>query len=155
MRYLTVLVIGSLLAGLPAAATADAPRNPEDILESLETAYAAGDVEALRALMAPEYEYVSKGGAAIPAELELKALRRLFDVARVTLTFSRDFELRRTDAGKESWVLRSIPTHVRVAENAGSTWELDTGTTLFLRRDPGSGGVWIFRWRDEEAKADD
>lgn len=62
MRYLTVLVIGSLLAGLPVLALAESPGNPENILGSLESAYRDGDVAALRALMAPDYEFESAGG---------------------------------------------------------------------------------------------
>lgn len=153
MRYLTVLVIGSLLAGLPVLAASS--RNPEDILGSLESAYGAGDVEALRALMAPDYEFESAEGTELSAKQELEALEKLFDVSHVTLTFSRDFELHRTTAGKESWVLRDVPAHLKVEEKAGAAYDVDVRVTLFLRRDPETGGVWIFRWREEPKKTDD
>jgi hypothetical protein len=142
MKVLTAALL-CMVIGL-FSSMADAADTPEGVLAELEAIYAAGDAAGYAALLADDYELVSKTGDGWGKREDLAGTGKLFTTARATLTFTRDFAVHPGDK-PDTWVLERVPATLGVVRNS-DTMTVRSVITLSVRKDPETGAVRIFRW---------
>lgn len=153
MRLTTGVVFATLALVVLAPGASAQSQAPEGILASLEGAYHSKDVAAYAALLAPEYEFVSKEGTSWDAERDCAGHEGLFENSKTLhLEFERSFQMEAlTSAG--TWAIRHIPMTLAVTDNNGKKFTVNSTATLYLRWSPESRAVQVYRWVDEVGAA--
>ena len=147
MRIQSSILGVVLVLSVPILASANQPKDPEGILAALEGFYSAGNIMALENLYTDDYEFLSQQGNEVGAEFELNMKRQLFETNDVTLQFERNFRLKALGE-PETWVIPSISV-TTTAEGDGRRFSVTNVVTLFLRRNPETGYIQIYRWIEE------
>lgn len=140
MRYLLLLVTGTVLGGGAAAAQSPASR---DVVEAFHTALAAGDTAAALTLLTADAIVYESGNAESREEYQAHHLAADMDYAAGTTRRVTAREERMLGDGGVALVLSQIHT---TGEFRGRTVDRASVETMVLRRTPGGWRIVHIHW---------
>jgi hypothetical protein len=138
-----------LVALFPAAAQAELPTMPDDVLPYLESVYKGGDIDAYEALLTSDYRFVMEETEySWDAATDVKGTRALFQAAVAELSFDRGISAE-PGPSPGTWIIKDVPCVLKVTQKKDGRIYTVTNTFTFTIRGE-KGDMRIAEWRQME-----